>query len=81
VVRVKNLFSASLNERAERFHLLPLMLTVVVDGEVTFGELMQRPEARAAVDAYVAARDPTVPPHRWTETTARARNARDGRAV
>jgi hypothetical protein len=73
VVRVKNLFLATLDERAERFHLLPLMLTVAVDGELTFGELMQRPEARAAVDAYVAARDPTVPPHRWAETTTRAR--------
>jgi ankyrin repeat protein len=73
VVRVKNLFPAPLSERSERFHLLLLMLTVAVDGGETFGERMQRPMAREAVDAYVRARDPTVPPHRWAETTKHAR--------
>jgi hypothetical protein len=73
VVRLKNLFSSSLDERNGRFHLLSLMLTVVIDVGVTLGALMARPSVRDAVDAYVRARDPSVPPHRWAETTARAR--------
>ena len=74
VVRLKNLFSAPLAEREERFHLLPLMLTVEVGARgATYGELMLRPDVREAMDVYVCARDPTVPPHRWAETTTCAR--------
>ena len=126
-VRYKNLFAASPSERAERFHLLTVMLTVMVDSGTLLGELMQMPDVRKTLDAYVvpllfklhiipfvrgspyyqfesasinllfpfvlsydqcesdltytlylflryvSARDPTLPPHRWAETTARAR--------
>jgi hypothetical protein len=81
VVRVKNSFSAPVEERAAQFHLLPLTLTVVVDSGKKFGELMQLPEVRAAVDTYVSTRDPTVPPHRWTETTTRARELLESAAL
>jgi ankyrin repeat protein len=73
VVKVKNLFSATLPERAERFHLLPLMLTVeTTAGGSTFATFMQQPDVRAEVDAYIADRDPGVPRHKWIETTAAA---------
>ena len=72
-VRLKNLFSSTADERKERFHLLSLMMTVVIDVGVTLGELMVQPDVRDVLDAYVRARDPSVPPHRWAETIARAR--------
>jgi hypothetical protein len=80
VVRLKNLFAASVAERTERFHLLPLMLTVVVDGDgddgadhTAFRQLLIDPHTSVPVGAYATVRDPGVPPSRWALTTAAAR--------
>lgn len=73
VVKLKNLFSASEAERSARYHLLPLMLTVVVDGGGTYADVLTRPEVIQAIDRYVAQRDPSVPAHMWRETTTTAK--------
>eukprot|EP00037_Helgoeca_nana_P018092 m.172629 g.172629 ORF g.172629 m.172629 type:complete len:858 (+) comp24291_c0_seq2:37-2610(+) len=74
VVRLKNLFVGTAQDRAERFHLLPLMLTVAVDGGTVYRDFMQRPEVRAAVDRHIAAPESGAVPHRWAETAGRARS-------
>lgn len=72
-VKLKNLFATTEAERAERFHLLPLMVTVAIDIGDTFGPFMQRGETQAALDKYIRRRDPGIPAHKWMETTAAAR--------
>eukprot|EP00035_Acanthoeca_spectabilis_P018251 m.385416 g.385416 ORF g.385416 m.385416 type:complete len:382 (-) comp16738_c0_seq2:3179-4324(-) len=71
-VRVKNLMAVSEAERTARFHLLPLMLTVVVSGEGSVGELVQSPTGRALIAEYVSHNDPATPASKWAETTAGA---------
>eukprot|EP00037_Helgoeca_nana_P018346 m.175489 g.175489 ORF g.175489 m.175489 type:complete len:993 (+) comp24410_c0_seq1:258-3236(+) len=70
--KVKNLAAASSAERAERFHLLPMMLTVNVDVGLTYGEFVKLPQVQTSVEEYIAARSAGVPKHRWATTTSAA---------
>jgi len=73
VKKIKNFFTAPKKVRAERFHLVSIMLTVVVDSGTSVGDLVHQQTSRISMDKYVAARDPGVPQHVWTTTTSLAR--------
>ena len=70
--KVKNLYALSENERAERFNLVSLMVTLVFDPGMTFGELCQQPETRAAWDAFIA-KPQGEPTFRWAKMCGVAR--------
>lgn len=81
VVKVKNLFAAPEAERSERFHLLPVILTVVVDGGCCYREFVRREPYRTAVAHHVADRDHGVPKGRWQKVTAAARRVLEADAL
>lgn len=72
IVRFKNLFTSTPTDRASRFHMLSLMLTVVADGGATYGRWVKEPRVKDALQRYIDMRDRSIPPHRWAETTAAA---------
>lgn len=51
--KCKNLFALSEGERASRFHLSALMLTLPFNTGLTFGELARDPAVQRAWDEYV----------------------------
>lgn len=82
VAKVKNLFSFSEAERAERFHLLALMITCVFETGLTYAELCAMPETTAAWDDYCKeSPDASEPKERWQLHTTMARNYLQGAAM
>ena len=51
-VKFKNLYALPDAERADRFHLVSLMVSVVHKTGKTFGEMMSTPEGKKALDEY-----------------------------
>ena len=76
----KNLFGLGADARAQRFHLVSVMLTVEFDAGVTYGELAKSPEAQTAWDAYCAAPQ-GEPAERWNRDTAAARQVLGGKKL
>lgn len=64
-VKLKNLFDLPEEERANRYHLLSIMATVLVTTGVTYGELVQDPAVQKAWAAHRSSPDPIEPLTRW----------------
>ena len=78
----KNLFAASEEERAQRFNLLIVMLTVVFDTGLTFGELCKEPDVIQAWDAHAKwCPDGSQPQQRWAKHARQARDILEGQAI
>jgi hypothetical protein len=70
-VRCKNIMTMSEADRAERFHLCPLMLTVPYNTGMTFAELASMDVTKGIWDQYRA--DSEAPHERWDRMTVDAR--------
>ena len=71
IAKLKNLFDLEPEERAERFHLLSVMVTVVHDTGLTFEQLCQMDGTAALWSEYCTqCPDATQPAERWARTTA-----------
>lgn len=69
--KVKCLYSLPPSERADRFHLVSVMITVVYEPGLTNAQLLGTEEAAALIKAYCA--EPKgVPAERWGEHTQQA---------
>ena len=72
--QVKNLVATDPEDREERFHLLPVMVTLIFDVGLTFQELAQLPETQARWDTYCKeSDDASQPRERWQRHTQLAR--------
>jgi hypothetical protein len=76
--KVKNLFALPEDERADRFHLVSLMVTVVYDANMSYAELCQLPETRKLWDDYLGTPDKGEPKDRWGKMGAVARRYLEG---
>ena len=76
--KVKNLFALPEDERADRFHLASLMVTVVYDANMSYAELCQLPETRKLWDDYLGTPDKGEPKDRWGKMGAVARRYLEG---
>ena len=66
-VRVKNMFAFSKSRAAMNFHYRTLMLSVLFEPGVAYGELAKRPDVKKKWDKYVEAppENPVEPWCRW----------------
>ena len=71
VAKVKNLFALPEDARAARHHMVSLMVTVLFDPDVTFGELVRDKTVREAWEAH-RHRPDGEPKGRWEKIIDRA---------
>eukprot|EP00040_Diaphanoeca_grandis_P031069 m.185090 g.185090 ORF g.185090 m.185090 type:complete len:773 (+) comp32218_c0_seq1:123-2441(+) len=72
IAQLKNLYSLPEDERAARFHLLTVMLTVVMDTGMTFGEMSKNPENRKIWEDFGKKVPTGEPRERWESMCGRA---------
>ena len=78
--RRKNVFGDTDAAREARFHVSTLLITVLYDAQVTYGELAHDPAVQVQWDAYCAAPQ-GVCREKWTRDTAAARALLGGARV
>jgi hypothetical protein len=78
-IRCKNVIALPEGDRAERFHLCPLMLTLPYNSGMTFGELSSLDATKRIWDRYAADSEP--PHERWHRMVGAARAYLEGKEL